>query len=207
VAGLHILLVDDHALFRRGLRMMLAELMPQAQLQEAESCEALSRFEGLSFDVVLLDLNMPDTGVGELRALEIAKARFPSSRVLVVSGEEQPSLIRAAIEKGAVGFLPKTVSPEIMMGALHIVLSGGVYVPEQVVVAPDAGASVLDRLTERQRSVLRMALKGTPNKMIGRELDLSEGTVKSHLSAAFRTMDVRNRTEALYAVAKLGWRV
>ncbi|MGB3066963.1 MAG: response regulator transcription factor [Ottowia sp.] len=200
---MRILLVDDHALFRRGLRMMLAELMPEAQLHEVESCEALPQLEGVPFDMVLLDLNMP--GAGGLQALELTKAHFPASKVLVVSGEEQPSVIRGVLEMGAAGFLPKTASPEIMMGALRIVLSGGVYVPAQAIAS--GSEVVLDRLTERQRAVLRLALKGMPNKLIGRELGLSEGTVKSHLSAAFRTMDVRNRTEALYAIAKSGARI
>ncbi|WP_423458283.1 LuxR C-terminal-related transcriptional regulator [Ottowia sp. VDI28] len=114
-------------------------------------------------------------------------------------------MIRGVLEMGAAGFLPKTASPEIMMGALRIVLSGGVYVPAQAIAS--GSEMVLDRLTERQRAVLRLALKGMPNKLIGRELGLSEGTVKSHLSAAFRTMDVRNRTEALYAIAKSGARI
>ena len=200
---MRILLVDDHALFRRGLRMMLAELIPEAELQEVESCEAMSQLECVQFDVVLLDLNMP--GAGGLQALELAKARFPCSKVLVVSGEEQPSVIRSVLEMGAAGFLPKTSNPDIMLSALRIVLSGGVYVPAQAISS--GSEVVMDRLTERQRSVLRLALKGMPNKLIGRELGLSEGTVKSHLSAAFRTMDVRNRTEALYAIAKSGSRI
>jgi DNA-binding NarL/FixJ family response regulator len=204
---LRILLVDDHALFRHGLRMVLAEMLPQAELYEAESCEGLARFEGLSFDVVLLDLNLP--GIKGAQALEWTKGRFPASKVLVVSGEEQPGLIRVALEMGAAGFLPKTANSEVMMAALRIVLEGEVYVPVQAMSGVTGGAAAdgIDRLTERQREVLRMALKGVPNKLIGRDLGLSEGTVKSHLSAAFRAMDVRNRTEALYAIAKSGLRI
>ncbi len=183
--------------------MMLSELMPEAQLHEVESCEALAQLQCVPFDLVLLDLNMP--GAGGLQALELTKAQFPTSKVLVVSGEEQPSVIRGVLEGGAAGFLPKTSSPEIMMGALRIVLLGGVYVPAEAMASGQA--VVMDRLTARQRAVLRLALKGMPNKLIGRELGLSEGTIKSHLSAAFRTLDVRNRTEALYAIAKSGARI
>lgn len=200
---MRILLVDDHTLFRRGMRMMLTELMPEAQLYEADSCDALAQFDGEAFDAVLLDLNMP--GAGGLQALELTKAYFPASTVMVVSGEEQPGVIRSVIERGATGFLPKTANPETMMGALRIVLAGGVYLPAQAINFGNAVS--INRLTERQRAVLRLALKGVPNKLIGRELGLSEGTVKSHLSAAFRLLDVRNRTEALYVVAQSGLRI
>ncbi|MCA0326424.1 MAG: response regulator transcription factor [Proteobacteria bacterium] len=197
---MRILLIDDHTLFRRGLRLMLGELMPEAQVYESDSCEGMAQFESMAFELVLLDLNMP--GTAGLNALDVIKNYFPTSAVLVVSGEEQPSIIRSTIDKGAAGFLPKAANPDTMMGALRIVLSGGVYVPAQALAA--APAVPLDRLTERQRTVLKLALKGTPNKLIARELGLSEGTVKSHLSAAFRSLDVRNRTEALYAVAQSG---
>ena len=183
--------------------MMLTELMPEAQLYEADSCDALAQFDGEAFDAVLLDLNMP--GAGGLQALELTKAYFPASTVMVVSGEEQPGVIRSVIERGAAGFLPKTANPETMMGALRIVLAGGVYLPAQAINFGNAVS--INRLTERQRAVLRLALKGVPNKLIGRELGLSEGTVKSHLSAAFRLLDVRNRTEALYVVAQSGLRI
>jgi len=196
---MRVLLVDDHALFRRGLRLMLQDLMPSADVSEADSCAAAVALSGTPFDLVMLDLNMP--GVSGIHALESLKATFAESIVVVVSGEEDPALIRTVIARGAAGFIPKTAAPEVMQSALQLVLARGIYLPEQVMNAAPAS---LEGLTRRQLDVLRSALKGMPNKVIGRELGISEGTVKSHLSAAFQVLSVRNRTEALYRAAKIG---
>ena len=166
----------------------------------------------LSFDLIFLDWNMPGIQ-GEL-ALDAIKLAFPPCPVVVMSGEEDASVIRSAIARGAAGYVPKAARPEVMLGALQLILAGGVYLPPQVLGAaqrgtntPTTSPSPLNELTERQLEVLRRALKGTPNKVIARELSISEGTVKSHLSSAFRALDVRNRTEALYSAAKLGLRL
>lgn len=196
---MRVLLIDDHALFRRGLRLMLQELMPGADVAEAESCAAALMLSGAVFDLILLDLNMP--GTSGLESLESVKTHFPASIVVVVSGEEDAALIRAAVSRGASGFIPKAATPEVMQSALQLVLARGIYLPHQVMSAP---AVSIDGLTPRQLDVLRGALKGMSNKLIGRELGISEGTVKSHLSAVFQALNVRNRTEALYRAAKIG---
>lgn len=196
---MRVLLVDDHALFRRGLRLMLQDLMPAADVSEAEHCAAAVALSGTPFELILLDLNMP--GTSGVNALENLKAAFPDSILVVVSGEEDATLIRTVVARGAAGFIPKTSAPEVMQAALQRVLARGIYLPEQAMTAAPAS---LDGLTPRQLDVLRGALKGMPNKAIGRELGISEGTVKSHLSAAFQILNVRNRTEALYRAAKIG---
>lgn len=210
--NVHVLLIDDHALFRRGLRLMLRELFPEVDVSEAESCAEATGMREELFDLIFLDLNMP--GVHGDQGLEVIKLSFPGCPVVVVSGEEDANVIRSAVACGAAGFVPKTARPEVMLGALQLILAGGVYLPPQVLCSSNGRAeahpesrSPLGALTDRQIEVLRKALKGAPNKVIARELDISEGTVKSHLSAAFRALDVRNRTEALYSAAKLGLRL
>ena len=207
-----VLLIDDHALFRRGLRLMLREVFPTVDVSEADRCAAAADMQEQRFDLIFLDWNMPGIQ-GEL-ALDAIKLAFPACPVVVVSGEEDAGVIRSAIARGAAGYVPKAAKPEVMLGALQLILAGGVYLPLEALGgtrsgAPgvNQGAAPLNELTERQFDVLRRALKGTPNKLIARELAISEGTVKSHLSSAFRVLDVRNRTEALYSAARLGLRL
>lgn len=207
------MLVDDHALFRRGLRLMLRELAAGMDLSEADGCAQALTLAHENFDLVLLDMNMP--GLNGLEALQCIKQAWPMAFVVVLSGEENASLIRGAIEQGASGFVPKSSTPEVMINALQLVLGQGIYLPPQVLHAarsapaftPAAGPVTVPGMTERQAEVLRLALKGAPNKVIARELDISEGTVKSHLSTVFRLLNVRNRTEALYCVARMGMAV
>jgi len=191
---------------------MLRELFPEVDVSEADACSEAVALREEPFDLILLDLNMP--GAHGIEGLDTIKDAFPACPVVVVSGEEEADVIRSAVTRGAAGFVPKTARPEVMLGALQLILAGGVYLPPQVLgPARDLPGShhepksLLGTLTERQLEVLRKALKGAPNKVIARELDISEGTVKSHLSAAFRALDVRNRTEALYSAAKLGLRL
>ena len=137
----------------------------------------------LSFDLIFLDWNMPGIQ-GEL-ALDAIKLAFPPCPVVVMSGEEDASVIRSAIARGAAGYVPKAAKPEVMLGALQLILAGGVYLPPQVLGASQGAAdtparppSPLSELTDRQLEVLRRALKGTPNKLIARDLAISSGTMK-----------------------------
>jgi DNA-binding NarL/FixJ family response regulator len=123
-------------------------------------------------------------------------------------------VVRAAIEHGAMGFIPKSSTPEVLIQALRLVLARGVYLPPLAIgaralsaAATGAAETRLPGITERQMDVLRCVIQGKPNKAIARDLDISEGTVKLHLSAVFRALDVHNRTEAVYAAAKLGLRL
>lgn len=211
-----VLLVDDHALFRRGLRLMLHELAPDMDLSEADSCAHALEMAHEAFDLVLLDMNMP--GVNGLDALRAVKQAWPSALVVVLSGEEGAQLVRDAIEHGACGFISKSATPEVMIQALQLVLAKGIYLPPQLLGMRSANpaaalapgplpAQFAIGMTERQTQVLRLALRGASNKAVARELGISEGTVKSHLSTAYRLLNVRNRTEALYSAARQGLRV
>ena len=211
-----ILLVDDHALFREGLKHLLTSLDAELELDEADDCErALALSARSAYDMVLLDLKIP--GVQGLDALEALRRTRPETPVVVVSGEDDPRVIRAAIERGAMGYVPKASTPEIMIQALRLVLANGVYLPPGVVdlaipkgaplpelLRGGAGETQLPGLTPRQMDVLRCVIQGKANKVIARELDISEATVKAHLSSVLRALGVNNRTEAVYAAAKLG---
>lgn len=209
---MRILIVDDHALFRQGLKFLLRDLDADLEIAEAAGCEQAMQLAAQPFSIVLLDLHMP--GIAGLEALDAIRHAFESSRIVVLSGEEDPRQVRRAIDAGAAGFIPKSSSPEVLLGALRLVLAGGVYLPAVAlkgVGEPElaaAGPMTTDRLnealSERQMEVLRQAVQGKANKVIARELKISEGTVKAHLSAAFRALGVHNRTEAVYAAAQSG---
>lgn len=214
---MHILLVDDHALLRGGMRFLLRSLDAALEMDEAGDCaQALERVAARSYDLVLLDLKMP--GVDGLDALDALRDAAPTTPLVVLSGEDDPCVVRAAIERGAMGFIPKSSTPEVLTHALRLVLAHGVYLPLAVldsvrpvsVPAPSPVASaemLLPGLTPRQMDVLRCVIRGLPNKAIARELDVSEGTVKAHFTLVLRALGARNRTEAVYAAAKLGLRL
>ena len=213
---MHLLLIDDHALFREGLKFLLRGLDEHLLIDEAGSvAAAVARTDAVPFDLILLDLNLP--GVGNLEALATIRDAFPQAPVVVLSGEDDPRMTRATIEHGAMGFVPKSSTPEILIQALRLILAHGVYLPVSALDSdaprgahaeasgdPDA---LLRTLSPRQVEVLHCVIQGQPNKLIARTLALSESTVKAHLSAVFRSLGARNRTEAVYAAAKLGLRL
>jgi DNA-binding NarL/FixJ family response regulator len=210
-----VLLVDDHVLFRDGLKLLIGALDPQIETVDAGSCdEALAAAQRhTDLDLVLLDLQMP--GRGGMEGLAILRDQYPSLPVVVMSGDEQPATIQKAIDTGAMGFIPKTSSSAVMLQALKLVLAKGVYVPPSVLKTPAAphgspsgiapGPGQVDlKLSPRQMQVLALLVKGRPTKLICRELGISESTAKTHINKIFQTLDVHNRTEAVYATAQLG---
>lgn len=215
---MNILLVDDHPLFRGGLKSLLKELGAGLVLDEAGNCsQALARVAGRRYDLILLDLNMP--GLNRLDALAALREAAPDAPVVVLSGETDSDLVRATIERGAMGFIPKSATPEVLIEALRLVLAHGVYLPLEVLETMNAvpsapkvseaaaAAGAVPGLTPRQLDVLRYVIQGKPNKVIARELDIAESTVKVHLSSVLRAFGVRNRTEAVYAAARMGLRL
>ncbi|HEY0914555.1 MAG TPA: response regulator transcription factor [Solimonas sp.] len=208
-----ILLVDDHELFREGIKLLLANLAEDVVFAEAPSCAAaLAHPSGSPLDVILLDFHLPGTqGFEALRAL---RAHFEQPAIVVLSAEENPALIVQAIDEGAAGFIPKTSSHAVMMAALRLVLAGGTYLPPHALLGAASPTTTtqqpgdpLAELTPRQVETLRLAMQGKANKVIAREMDVSEATVKAHLSASFRALGVRNRTEAVFTAARLGLKI
>jgi DNA-binding NarL/FixJ family response regulator len=209
------LLIDDHPLFREGLAMVMTQAFPQLKLHQAgDMTEALGRIaEQGDIALALLDLNLPDcTG---LQGLQRLREQAPQVTVVVLSADESSETVMAAIDAGAAGFIPKTSRLGVMQDALRVVLDGGVYLPDSILhtqqtPAAPAGASEADAalgLSPRQLDVLKLLIEGKPNKLICRELDLSESTVKTHLAAIFRRLNASSRTQAVVAAARLGLRL
>jgi DNA-binding NarL/FixJ family response regulator len=208
---LKILVADDHALFRDGLRYLLGQLDGALELLEAkDGAEALELARAHpDLDLVLLDLGMP--GIDGLAGLRLLRARCPAVPVVILSASEEPADVRQALDAGALGFIPKSSTSQVMLSALRLVLSGGMYLPpsymerSHAVRVPLAAASSVESLglTPRQLDVLRLLGQGHSNKEIARVLDLAEGTVKLHISAILRALGVDNRTRAVVAAARL----
>ena len=223
-----ILIADDHRLVIEADKAKLSELEPDIEFDLAMSVDELLAGASDDVDLAMIDLNMPGAE-GQAHIDEIRR-RHPAVPVIVLSGYEDPAVMRSALERGVLGFIPKAYSPEVMLSAVRLVLAGGVYVPPMMLSAvppgvvaglPPAGAvgggasvssvagsaqtleHLRNVLTERQVEVLQLLSQGKPNKLIGRALGISEGTVKIHLAAIFRALNVRNRTEAVVAAQSL----
>lgn len=208
---MNLLLIDDHPLFAQSLRYLLAEMAPNTVISVASSIsEALQ--QSTPIDLILLDLHLPDAS--GLIGLITVREKFPAVPVVMVSSEEGPTVVRAAIDAGAMGYVPKSSKPEVLMAAIQLILAGGTYLPSCLVAkseitgqaARGQDASPMSLLTRRQREVLGKVIQGKSNKVIANELTISESTVKSHLATAFQALGVGRRTEAVFKVAQLGLR-
>jgi DNA-binding NarL/FixJ family response regulator len=202
-----VVIADDHPLVRDALARVIRQLELATCVTSVADYDALIGVLAQALpDLLIVDLNMP--GMEGLEALRLLRERFPSLLLVVVSGQDDPATIRSALAAGANGFIPKSDPPEVLMQALRLVRAGGAYVPSRALVGLDKPggppADVAD-LTPRQRDVLRLLLHGEPNKVIARQLDLTEGTVKVHIAAILRTLQVRNRTEAVVRARELGF--
>ena len=205
-----ILIADDHALFRDGLRYLLGQLGEPVEVLEARDGAEALELAGAhpDLELVLLDLGMP--GIDGLAGLRLLRARCPAVPVVILSGSEEPADVRQALDAGALGFIPKSSTSQVMLSALRLVLSGGMYLPPSYAERPHGmrvplAASSVDSLglTPRQLDVLRLLGQGHSNKGIARVLRLAEGTVKLHISAILRALGVDNRTSAVVAAARL----
>jgi DNA-binding NarL/FixJ family response regulator len=198
-----ILIADDHPLFRSALHQALTlGLGPDARLVEAESIAHLEArlTEKADWDLVLLDLNMP--GAYGFSGLVLLRGQYPQVPVVMVSAQEEAAVVVKSKEFGASGFIPKSSSLETIQQAVRTVLDGDVWWPAQVnesiSVSPEAKAASegLASLTPQQFRVLTMVCEGLLNKQIAYELSVSEATIKAHVTAIFRKLNVRTRTQA-----------
>jgi DNA-binding NarL/FixJ family response regulator len=188
-----ILMIDDHALFRDGMRALLTQLDPQATILEAGGCEeVLGGREWTPPDLVLLDLGLP--GLGGIEGVRTMYRQWPDTRIVVISGVGDVETIQTAIGAGASGYILKTANAQEMLAALGLVNAGGIYVPAhaRAVIRRDDSP----HLTPRQRQVLDLLIRGQANRDIAEALGMAESTVRGHVSELLAELGVRNRTEA-----------
>jgi len=204
-----MLLIDDHPLFVEGIRGVLQRLDDAIDIQTSGSCEeALALTENDDdYDLVLLDLNLP--GVSGLDGMQQLRHQLPATPIVLLSASEDRNKVLRAIELGAKGYIPKSSTPDVIITALQLVLSGGVYLPMAVldtVNNSQAKTCTVDgqTLTPRQTEVLALLAEGHTNKAIGNQLEMAENTVRVHVSAILRFLGVDNRTEASVAAARMG---
>jgi DNA-binding NarL/FixJ family response regulator len=200
---LRLLIADDHEMVRLAMRVALAGLAPHLIWFDASDAQGVvAQLESEpDIDLALLDLSMPGTdGTAWIAGL---RRRFPTVPLVVMSASEELSVIRELIAMGVAGFIPKSDPAAIIVQAIRLVLAGGTYAPLRLLSAGPAASAghkeggAPSHLTPRQADVLRALARGLPNKLIARELGLSEGTVKAHLLAIFRVLRARNRTAAV----------
>ena len=212
------LIVDDHALVAGALTLLLEDRDPEADVHTAATADAALELvdrEG-DADLLILDLSLP--GVTGTELMEEIVRRQPMLKILVVSGLADQVSIMRVLQLGAAGFVPKSLDTELLSSAIDFVLKGGVYIPSKLLTESQkdgfftrtaarlkAPESAPPHLTDRQLDVLAQLAKGAPIKRICRELDLSEGTVKTHVAAIYRSFGASNRTEALIAARRAGF--
>ncbi len=205
-AVMKLLIIDDHPVLRDGLASLLKQAGPDTVVVEApDAREGVSMAERQTdLDLVILDLSMP--GMPGFEALSELGRKRPDLPVIVLSSSEDPKDVRKALASGALGYVPKSASKHVLLSAIRLVLNGDLYVPplilEQVVgeaPQPVSETGNPGALTARQIEVLALISEGKPNKTIASELTLSEKTVKAHISAIFKALNVVNRTQAAAA--------
>ncbi|MGE3875117.1 MAG: response regulator [Parvibaculaceae bacterium] len=218
---LRIVVADDHALVRGGIGVLIKTLYQDSELVECNNYEktlkALDQPEPV--DLLLLDLLMP--GMDLIRSVKHICTRWPDVPVIVISVREDMQTIREALRSGAMGYIPKTSSPDVTMNAIRLVLSGGIYVPPDALQlgsglssdsqlneefglpAATASSRGAHGLTPRQEDVMQLMSEGRSNKEIAAELDLTAGTVKMHLSRIYKVLGAKSRTEAIAKYSKV----
>lgn len=203
-----VVIVDDHPLFRNALQQALSSAFPAMIFEEAGNLDQVNAILGRDsdYDLVCLDLKMP--GVQGFSGLVYLRAQFPSVPIVVVSGSEEPPIIRRSLDLGASGFIPKSTPPDVMRRAFEKILGGEIYSPALgEPTAADKEADGLARrlatLTPQQVRVLMMLREGLLNKQIAYQLDVSEATIKAHVSAILTKLDVDSRTQAVIAASKI----
>jgi DNA-binding NarL/FixJ family response regulator len=209
--ALEIVVADDHPLVRGALRQAVAGAVPQAAIKEAGDLDQLNREleANPDTDLVVLDLAMP--GMRGLSGLFYLRAQYPNVPIVVVSANEDRTVMRRCIEIGAAGFIPKTTEMDEMRVAIRAILAGSTWVPHDLelttATATDkATADIVRRLgslTPQQMRVLMMVSEGLLNKQIAYELSVSEATVKAHVSAILQKLGVESRTQAVIAASKI----
>ena len=206
VQAKRVLIAEDHPLYRDALQAILPRACSASYVTEAASQAEVARqvTSDADFDLIILDLNLP--GATDLSCLRHIRTAAPLTPIIVVSGNDDPATMSEVVMAGAAGYVPKSAPSEVLVDAIRVVMAGGTYLPAAAVVAlrhakshGGAGAAQpadAEQLTSRQMRVLDLLAQGLSNKQIARELDISEITVKAHVSLILRKLGVSNRTQA-----------
>jgi DNA-binding NarL/FixJ family response regulator len=214
-ATTHLVIADDHPLFRDALRQAVGSVLASAKIDEAGSFEELTALleRNSDLDLILLDLSMP--GISGFSGLIYLRAQYPAIPVVIVSASDDGATIRRSLDFGASGFIPKRFGVETLRDAITKVMEGDVWVPTDTDLTSAADPDMtrlrdrLVTLTPQQVRVLMMLSEGLLNKQIAYELGVSEATIKAHVSAILQKLGVESRTQAVIAAAKIAgnqWR-
>jgi DNA-binding NarL/FixJ family response regulator len=210
-----VLIVDDHALIREALHAVLKQLKREAVIFEASNSGQAMHIveEHPDISLILLDINLPDRdGFSVLREL---RDRYATIAIIILSSSDDQDTVKRAFKLGALGFIPKTTEREVMLNAIKLVFSGGIYIPSEILeetTSPRLTNKPAARdspkglgLTDRQIEVLALMMKGNSNKVIARTLNMAVPTVKNHITVVLKALNVTSRTEAVIKVEKMGW--
>lgn len=211
-----LLIVDDHGLVREGLKAILGQSDLKAQCLEAwdEASIWHQITQHADIDIVLLDIQLP--GLSGMELLKRIVKERPQLPIIMLSADHDSNTVSQALQLGASGFMPKSSLNQVLISAIRLVVAGGVYIPPEALLksnskpaaATTKPAVSLDALglTNRQLDVMRLLLKGMSNKLISRQIDLAEATVKIHIRGILRALNVTTRTEALVKLTEMGVR-
>jgi len=207
----HIVIADDHALVRGGMDVLVKSVIPNVQTSQSydfsTTIKLLEELENI--DILLLDLLMP--GMNSIESIKYICKKWKDLSVIIVSAKEDNNLIKDILQAGAVGYIPKMCSPELMINAIRLVISGGIYIPSSILnisneftndfqIKQNLNENIdkkKNKLTKRQKQIINLIRAGKSNQAIALDLDLAIGTIKMHISRIFKQLGVSSRTEAL----------
>jgi DNA-binding NarL/FixJ family response regulator len=200
-----LLLIDDHTLFRTGLRLVLADSPSVAHIIEAGSVmQAVQDHGGAAVDILLLDIQMP--GLNGIEGVKVLRRHFPTARILIVSGTSGLEIIPAEVRRDIAGFLPKSADAREIEEAIACCLAGGTHFTgdADAGIQPPPAPSAASALTPRQLEVLHQLTLGRSNKVIAYHMGLSENTVRVHVAAILSHLGVVSRLEAILEAQRRG---
>jgi DNA-binding NarL/FixJ family response regulator len=205
---MYILLADDHTLFRDGMKKILSSLDSEMRVHEASGAEEVFTYleKAIHYSLILMDLDMP----GMKGADTISKIKnMTKNPIVMISGVNDAQLMRSLFKAGVSGYIPKTTKSEVVLSALKLVISGGVYMPESLLQynGPEGDEENQDGqiITKRQKEVLREVAKGGSNRDIAQDLDITEFTVRIHVASLLKAFDARNRTHLVALAREKGY--
>ena len=207
-----VLIADDHPLYRDALRAVVPQACPAAEISEACSQDEVLEqvISDSAFDLIVLDLNLP--GAVGYSCLKRARQAAGLTPIIVVAALDEPAAMGEAVMAGATAYVPKSASRQVLIDAIRIIMGGGTYLPAGAVAAlrkaqaaptPAEPGAAHEELTSRQQRVLKLLAEGLSNKRIARDLDISEITVKAHVSAILKKLGVSNRVQAAIEARRL----